>query len=91
MLCLNLKDNNETVLFIDPMKDIIKIRKEESKLKVCYEICIDTSSDVCCAEYNSKADRDEAYEYVLNKINECLFSQIEADDFRKPYYAREEE
>ena len=77
MLRLELKDKNETVLFFDPMKDV-KVRKEESKTEVCYELCIDTCNDVCYAMYDSKADRDAAYEYVLTKINEYLFPQIES-------------
>lgn len=77
MLRLDFKDKNETILFFDPMKDV-KIRKEKSeKVNVCYELCIDTSSDVCYTVYDSKEDRDEAYTYAVNKINEYLFPQIE--------------
>jgi hypothetical protein len=75
MLRLDLKDNHKTVLFIDPMKDInISINNKES----CYELHIETNSDVCFAVYESEEDRDAAYEYVLNKINEDLFPQKES-------------
>ncbi len=80
MLRLEFKDKHETVLLFEPGLGA-KIRKEESKTRVCYELCIDTNNDVCCVEYDSKVDRDIAYEYVLTKINEYLFPQIEPVEF----------
>lgn len=77
MLRLDLKDNAETVLFIDPMKDV-KIRKAASKGS-CYEFTIETCFDVCHAFYDTETERDNAYERVLNKINEYLFPQIESE------------
>lgn len=88
MLRLDFKDKNETVLFFDPMKDDVKIRKEFAGLDLKYELCIDTSSDVCCTVYDSREDRDAAYEYALNKIHEYLFPQIEADTVVMPEYAK---
>lgn len=73
MLRLDLKDANSTVLFINPMNGA-KIRKESD-----YELCIETDTVVCYASYNLKEHCDEAYWYVLNKINEYLFPQIEPD------------
>lgn len=78
MLRLDLNDNAETVLFIDPMKEDIKIRKAASKGS-CYEFTIETCFDVCHAFYDTETGRDDAYERVLNKINEYLFSQIESE------------
>lgn len=73
MLRLDLKDDKSTVVFINPM-NVIKINKESR-----YGLRIETNSDVCYVDYNSVESRDEAYWYVLNKINEYLFPQIEPD------------
>lgn len=90
MLRLDLKDKDSTVLFIDVMSGV-KIYKNLSKLYYTdrYELIIETSSDTCCAIYDTKENRDEAYDYVLNKINEYLFPQIDSADFR-PHYVGEE-
>lgn len=81
MLRLDLKDKDSTVLFIDVM---IGVKIYKSQPKVLYDdrygLIIKTSSDVCCAVYDSEEHRDEAYDYVLNKINEYLFPQIETSD-----------
>lgn len=75
MLRLDLKDSYETVLFIDPMKGV-RIKKEPSRVK--YEVSIEAGNFIVCyAVYDSEKDRDAAYEYVLTKINEYLFPQIE--------------
>ena len=86
MLRLDLKDDAGTVLFIEPMNGI-KVRKEKPKVKegtcgLCYELCIETGSDVCYTTYDSMEYRDAVYEYVLNKISEYLFPQIEATGFK---------
>ena len=77
MLRLDLKDRNETVLFIDPMKEV-KVRKERTEKKSYYELSIETESGVCYAVYYTEAACNTAYERVLNKINEYLFPQIES-------------
>lgn len=84
MLRLELKDNAETVMFIDPVKGV-KIHKAKTE-KSYYELCVETSSTICYAIYNTAEYRDIAYDYVLDKINEYLFPQIE---FR-PHYVGEE-
>jgi hypothetical protein len=78
MLRLDLKDNNETVLFVDPMNSVkIMKQKDTDRIKTTYVLLIDTGNIVCYAEYYSEEHRDEVYEYVLNKINEYLFPQKE--------------
>ena len=84
MIRLDFNDKNETVLFFEPMKDDVKIRKEVSKIDVQYELCIDTSSDVCYMVYDSKEDRDAAYEYALNRINDYLFPKFETAEIGTP-------
>ena len=77
MLRLDLKDRNETVLFIDPTKEV-KVRKECTEKKSYYELSIETESGVCYAIYYTEGACIEAYKYVLNKINEYLFPLIES-------------
>ena len=57
----------------------VKILKEDDKV-TCFEVLfIEVGSfNFCHAEYDSEESRDAAYEYVLNKINEYLFPQIES-------------
>lgn len=78
MLRLELKDVNETVLFIEPTNDV-KIRKGEAPSKdgPQYELDIETDHSICYASYYLEEERDDAYEYVLNKIDEYLFPQVE--------------
>lgn len=75
MLRLELRDTSSTVLFIDPMKGV-KIRKEGGG-RQSHELCIETGYTFCHAVYDFERDRDTAYEYVLAKINEYLFPQID--------------
>ena len=74
MLRLELNDCAETVLYIDPMKGV-KIRKEKGGSS--YELCIETGSTFCHAVYDSERTCNAAYGYVLAKIDEYLFPQIE--------------
>lgn len=84
MLRLDLKDAKETVLFIDPMEGV-KIHKDVTDSG----LFIETGDLVTYVSYKLEKSRDAAYEYVLNKINEYLFPQIESSDFR-PHYVGEE-
>ena len=80
MLRLNLKDLDDTVLFINPMNgvEIGKLYCDYSEN--IYRLTIGkpgTGMYETQYAYSSKEDRDIAYEYVLAKINEYLFPQIE--------------
>jgi hypothetical protein len=82
MLRLNLNDINETVLFVDPMNGVKILKQKDDSEETTYVLLIDTGDIVCYAEYNSEDVRDAVYGYVLNKINEYLFPQIEAAQLR---------
>lgn len=73
MLRLDLNDKNNTVLFVDPINGVKILKQKDDN----YVLLIDTGNIVCYIEYDSEELRDEVYEYVLNKINEYLFQQIE--------------
>lgn len=75
MLRLELDDRNETVLFIDPMKEDVKVRKEHIEKRSCYEFTIETCFDVCHAVYYTEGSRDAAYKRILNKIDEYLYKK----------------
>jgi len=70
MLRLDLKDENETVLFIDPQKGV-KIYKD----KMEEGLFIDALDSVSYATYESKECRDAAYEHILTAITECLVNE----------------
>ena len=78
MLRLDLKDNYGTVLFTDPEKGVM-IRKDVTEVKgeTKYELWIETTSSfgMCYATYDSEEERNTAYDYVVHKIKEYLFSK----------------
>lgn len=81
MLRLDLKNKNNTVLFVDPINGVKILKQKDAD---SYVLLIDTGNIVCYMEYDSEELRDEVYEYVLNKINEYLFPQIEVVPLEKP-------
>ena len=88
MLRLDLKDADDTVLFVNPVNGI-EIRKitdrfsvgeqEKSGLRIVFATCGSCELMTAIAWYGSSESRDTAYKYVLAKINEYLFPQIEKD------------
>ena len=85
MLRLDFKDDDETVLFFDPIMGV-RINKYDDivRSKPRYELDINTNHDMFSMFYDSMGDRDAAYEYTLNKINNYLFPQIETAEIGTP-------
>ena len=85
MLRLDLKDDVKTVLFFDPTMGV-RIHKYDDivRSKPRYELHINVHNDIAFMLYDSREDRDAAYEYALNKINEYLFPQIETVEIGAP-------
>lgn len=78
MLRLELKDNDDTVLFVNPMNGVEIGRFDCDYGEGIYKLTIGKlGMYITQYVYSSKVDRDAAYEYVLAKINEYLFPQIE--------------
>lgn len=86
MLRLELKDVNETVLFVNPVNGIcihklfesyIAFDGEKHGIRVEFATCGSCELMHTAVWYPDPESRDAAYEYVLAKINEYLFPQIE--------------
>lgn len=86
MLRLELKDIDDTVLFVNPQNGI-EIRKiadrfftdEKEKFGIRFAVATCGSCElmqpVCW--YRDPESRNTAYEYVLSKVNEYLFPKID--------------
>ncbi len=86
MLRLELKDNDDTVLFVNPMNgiEIHKItdrfsvgEQEKFGLRIVFATCGSCELMHTVVWYRNPETRNTAYEYVLAKISEYLFPQIE--------------
>ena len=82
MLRLDLKDENETVLFIEPFKGVT-IHKTVSQDNGLY---VEYFDHIAYVTYDSVESRDAAYEYVLNKINEYIFPQMESCELEEKLF-----
>ena len=87
MLRLDLKDIDNTVLFVDPMNGI-EIRKitdrffmgeaqEKYGIRMAFATCASCELMQPVAWYPDPESRDRAYGYVLTKIDEYLFPKID--------------
>lgn len=86
MLRLELKDNDDTILFVNPQNGI-EVRKtadrysmdekEKFGLRIVFATCGSCELMHTVVWYRNPETRNTAYEYVLSKINEYLFPQIE--------------
>lgn len=95
MLRLDLKDNDDTVLFVNPM-DGVEIGKLDYDPviyeKNIYKLTIGKLG-MCTTHYvySSKEDRDAAYDYVLAEITTYLFPQVELGPICQNDFAMPEE
>lgn len=86
MLRLELKDIDDTVLFANPENgiEVHKINdrfysseKEKFGIRIILATCGSCELMQTVAWYPDSESRNAAYEYVLSKINEYLFPQID--------------
>lgn len=99
MLRLDLKDNDDTVLFVNPVNgiEIHKItdgfsvgKQEKYGLRLSFATCGSCKLMYTVVWYSDFESRDRAYGYVLTKIDEYLFPpQVEfgpicQNDFAMP-------
>lgn len=87
MLRLDLKDNDDTVLFVDPVNgiEIHKIaerlfsvgEQEKYGLRMAFATCASCELMQPVAWYPDPKSRDAAYDYVLTEIAKYLFPPVE--------------
>lgn len=86
MLRLDLKDIDDTVLFANPVNGIeihkiadrFSVREPEKfGLRLSFATCGSCELMHTVVWYSDSESRDTAYEYVLSKVNEYLFPQID--------------
>lgn len=86
MLRLELKDNDDTVLFLNPMNGV-QIHKQMNLssdvikrfgIRIVFATCgsCELMHTIVC--YPDPGSRDAVYESILAKINEYLFPQIDS-------------
>lgn len=83
MLRLELRDSDDTVLFVNPMNgvEIGRFDYEYTDSEISHKLTIGKPGMYTTQYvYSSKEDRDTAYEYVLAKVNEYLFPQTDLRD-----------